>query len=215
METGNPTEQHLMNNSTLRHISLRTANSMSAFDSSPTHLDGSLKFGRDALIRMSDGTLLGRNAPRLPAPPLLAFDEVWDLRKSGKGERGGASACIDLRKFHWAFDCHFYQDPVLPGSLILDGLLQLIGLYAAVHGFRGQGRATRVGSTSFRREVTPADGKLDYRIEILRTSVQRQAILANGVALVRGEPCVEADRLLVIVKNKPQFPQETWPLSLA
>lgn len=202
-----------MTNSTLRHTSLRTANSKSAFDSYPTHLDGSLKFGRDALIRMSEGTLLGRSAPRLPAPPLLAFDEVWNLRKGGKGERGGASASIDLRKLHWAFDCHFYEDPILPGSLILDGLLQLVGLCAAVHGFRGQGRATRVGSTSFRREVTPADGKLEYRIEILHTSAQRQAILANGVALVDGEPCVEAEKLFVIVKNRPRFAQDASPLS--
>ena len=64
-------------------------------------------FDRSQLIRCSQGTLFGESTPRLPSPPLLAFDEVVEIStQGGKFGRGYAIARKDLSSMTWVFDSH-------------------------------------------------------------------------------------------------------------
>ncbi len=66
-----------------------------------------------------------------PGYPLLMVDEVepvnWSAGKYGLGRVIGYKY---IKKEDWYFHDHFYQDPVMPGSLGLEAMVQL-GKYAA------------------------------------------------------------------------------------
>jgi 3-hydroxyacyl-[acyl-carrier protein] dehydratase/trans-2-decenoyl-[acyl-carrier protein] isomerase len=142
--------------------------------------------------------LFGNQAPRIPAPPLLGFDKVTDLSLDGCSRGlGGASARIDVANLQWVFNCHFEDDPVIPGTLMVDALLQLIGVYACAARFNGRGRAVRIDGVRFLREVRPQSGFIDYRIDVVRVLRARQLIVAGGEASVDGRACVTVSKLAV------------------
>ena len=163
------------------------------------------RYNREDLLRAADGTLRGGAAPRLPAPPFLGFDEVHGLSDSGGAYGcGGAHACKSVASLDWVFSSHFQGDPVLPGALMLDALLQLTGFHAGALGFTGRGRAVRVGATRFLREVTPHAKVLEYRIDILRVLRKRQTVIANGTVVVDGVICLTASDLIVCILHDTQ-----------
>src|SRR6185437_9291950 len=124
-----------------------------------------LSFHRPELIRCCEGTLFGENTPKLPGPPLLAFDQVIDISAEGGAfGRGYAVARSDLASRAWVFDSHFPRDPVMPGTMLVEGLLQLAGFFGAYVGGRGKGRAARIENVKFLAEVTPQDQEILYRI---------------------------------------------------
>lgn len=162
----------------------------------------SIVLNHHQLLESANGRLFGDGAPRLPLPPMLAFDTVWDLSDSGHLHGlGGGSASIPIDRLGWIFNCHFASDPVIPGTFIVDGLLQLIGLNAAMQGYKGKGRLARVGSARFLREVTPHNSVLKYRIDIRRSSMKQQSIVADGIAEVDGHVCVEASNLFLMIRD--------------
>jgi 3-hydroxyacyl-[acyl-carrier protein] dehydratase / trans-2-decenoyl-[acyl-carrier protein] isomerase len=149
-----------------------------------------------------DAWLPGRPlaAPRLPLPPFLGFDAVLDLSADGgRFGLGGATACKDVASLRWMFDRHFPGDPVVPGTWLLDALLQLTGLYAAFVGMAGRGRAARVGGVRFLREVTPDAGTLRYAVTIRRLHRAGQIVVADGEVLRDGSPCLSASGLCVAI----------------
>lgn len=153
------------------------------------------------LIRCSQGELFGREAPKLPAPPLLAFDNVSTIAAAeGAFGRGLAVANKPVGRLQWVFDSHFLEDPVIPGSMILDGLFQLAGFFGAYSGLRGKGRAARARRIAFHSEVTPADEVLTYRIDIRAMNFQSSILIADGEASVGTRRCVTATQMCLIVR---------------
>lgn len=183
---------------------LATADEMNAHDSGllPA-FSAALEHGRlpyAALLKAASGTLLGPLAPRLPAPPLLGFDEVWDVKSTGGDHgMGSARAAVSLQRLAWAFACHFEGDPILPATLIIDALLQLAGLWGAARGLEGRGRATRVKDIRLTAEVTPRQDRLDYAISIRQFSMARGIVVADGLASTGGDPCVRVSGMMVAV----------------
>ena len=51
---------------------------------------------------------------------------------------------LDIKDNLWFFDCHFKEDPVMPGCLGLDAMWQLVGFYLGWIGNPGKGRALGV-----------------------------------------------------------------------
>ena len=67
---------------------------------------------------------------------MLMFDEIVDINDSG-GEynKGSVVANLNINPDLWFFDCHFKEDPVMPGCLGLDAMWQLLGFYLLWSGF--------------------------------------------------------------------------------
>lgn len=158
------------------------------------------RLAQDQLLRSGTGALLGPAWPRLPRPPLFGLDEVTDLRTSGGAHGlGGASGRMAPHRLDWAFDGYFQDDPLLPGNLVLDALMQLVGFKAIARGYAGRARALAVCAERSLSEVRPGPGQVTYRANVRRVSDPRQVVHAQSGASVNGTPCAHADGLVLAV----------------
>src|ERR1041385_9196105 len=157
-------------------------------------------FDRSQIIRCSEGTLFGESAPKLPSPQLLAFDEIVEISpQGGNFGRGYAIARKDLSSITWVFDSHFPEDPVMPGTMLIEGLLQLAGFFGAYAGERGKGRVARVDDVKFLAEVTPQDGEILYCIDVRKHSADHKFLVAEGKVVARNTERATVGSLLVLV----------------
>ncbi len=91
---------------------------------------------------------------KLPSPPMLMFDRITNIQSDkGKYSKGLVEAELNIKKDMWFFDCHFREDPVMPGCLGLDAMWQLVGFYLGWLGEPGKGRALGVNAVKFTGEV--------------------------------------------------------------
>jgi 3-hydroxyacyl-[acyl-carrier protein] dehydratase/trans-2-decenoyl-[acyl-carrier protein] isomerase len=148
------------------------------------------EFSRDDLIALSQGKLVAdppREFVRLPAPPMLMLDRVVELERSGTRGRIVGEQDIDLGA--WFFHCHFRDDPVQPGCLGLDAVWQLLGLYCAVAGAAGSGRALGCGEVTFFGQIRPHNRRVRYEVNVRRFS----SLPASGSAVAIGDADVIVD----------------------
>src|SRR5438067_13227126 len=87
-------------------------------------------FSKEDLLACARGDMFGPGNAQLPAPPMLLFDRITVINDDrGAHGKGYIEAEFDIDPSLWFFGCHFIGDPVMPGSLGLDALWQLVGLY--------------------------------------------------------------------------------------
>jgi 3-hydroxymyristoyl/3-hydroxydecanoyl-(acyl carrier protein) dehydratase len=156
-----------------------------------------------------DGEALPRRGSRTPTesrePPerglalsraaLSMIDAVEEIDLAGGPAGVGFIAgrkLVDPRE--WFFEAHFYQDPVMPGSLGLEALLELMKVFARArfpelvetHRFESMalGRAHR---WQYRGQVIPTNEEV--RVEARATSVDVSArlLVFDGQLLVDGK----------------------------
>ena len=87
-------------------------------------------YSLEDLIDCAKGKMFGDGNPQLPMPPMLMFDRITNISEDG-GENGKGiiNAELDIKPDLWFFECHFINDPVMPGCLGLDAMWQLLGFY--------------------------------------------------------------------------------------
>ena len=111
-------------------------------------------YSYEELISCGKGDLFGEGNAKLPLPPMLMFDRITEIKKDiGEFKKGFIKAELDVKDSLWFFDCHFKNDPVMPGCLGLDAMWQLVGFYLGWIGEPGKGRALGVNSVKFTGEV--------------------------------------------------------------
>ena len=141
-------------------------------------------YNYDELISCGKGDLFGEGNAKLPLPPMLMFDRITEIKKdSGEFKRGFIKAELDIKDNLWFFDCHFKNDPVMPGCLGLDAMWQLVGFYLGWIGEPGKGRALGVNSVKFTGEVLKKVKIANYEINMKRILKKEGAVvgLANGI----------------------------------
>ena len=156
-------------------------------------------FSYEKLIECGKGLLFGEGNAQLPLPPMLMFDRIIDINDTG-GEfsKGEVIAELDIKSDLWFFDCHFKNDPVMPGCLGLDAMWQLVGFYLGWLGQPGKGRALGVGEVKFTGQVLNTVKKVSYHIS-LKKLILRKLILgvADGVLKADGEAIYQAKDMKV------------------
>jgi 3-hydroxyacyl-[acyl-carrier protein] dehydratase/trans-2-decenoyl-[acyl-carrier protein] isomerase len=138
------------------------------------------QFTREELLACGRGEIFGPGNAQLPLPPMLMCDRIIHISDIGGAyNKGEIIAELDITPDLWFFDCHFQGDPVMPGCLGVDAMWQLVGFFLGWMGGPGRGRALGAGEVKFFGQVTPANKKVTYRIDIKRVIMRK---LVMGIA---------------------------------
>ncbi len=155
---------------------------------------------------------------RLPTERLVMIDRItgrWtEGELAGKAGLGRLRAEKDVEAKQWFFKAHFYQDPVQPGSLGIEALLQAVqalaidlDLGAGLTAPRFETQAVDVPmSWKYRGQVIPDNHVVVADVEIteLRRETQGVLVVASGSLWVDGKRIYEATGLGVrIVAGAP------------
>ena len=157
-------------------------------------------FQYEELIDCANGKLFGKGNAKLPSPPMLMFDKITNIQSDkGKYSKGLVEAELNIKKDMWFFDCHFREDPVMPGCLGLDAMWQLVGFYLGWLGEPGKGRALGVNSVKFTGEVLKNVKIARYQVDMKRILKKEGAVvgLADGILFADNKSIYEAENLKV------------------
>ncbi|HEY5623463.1 MAG TPA: bifunctional 3-hydroxydecanoyl-ACP dehydratase/trans-2-decenoyl-ACP isomerase [Gammaproteobacteria bacterium] len=156
-------------------------------------------YSKEDLIEAGELETFGPGNARLPLPNMLMFDRITHIDDTGgKFGKGKITAELDITPDLWFFDCHFRNDPVMPGCLGLDAMWQLVGYYLAWIGGVGRGRALGVGEVKFQGQVLPENKLVTYHLDMKRV-IKRKLVMGLGDAEmdVDGRKIYEATNLRV------------------
>ena len=83
-----------------------------------------------------------------PSDNMLMFDSIKLINDDqGDLNKGKIIAELNINPELWFFDCHFKEDPVMPGCLGLDAMWQLLGFFLLWFRLSGVGRALGAGKS--------------------------------------------------------------------
>lgn len=163
------------------------------------------QYTKEELLASGRGELFGPEQAQLPSPPMLMCDRITLISDEGGAHgKGEIHAEYDVTPEAWFFGCHFQGDPVMPGCLGFDAMLQLLGFYLAWLGYPGKGRALGVGELKFRGQVLPHARLVTYRLDIRRVLASRLVLArADGTVAVDGKEIYFAKDLRCGVFTEP------------
>ena len=157
-------------------------------------------YSYEELINCGNGKLFGPGNAKLPLPPMLMFDRISEINENtGNFKKGSVKAELDIKDNLWFFECHFKNDPVMPGCLGLDAMWQLVGFYLGWLGNPGKGRALGVNAVKFTGEVLKNVKMATYEIDMKKILVKENTTvgLANGILKADGNKIYSAENLKV------------------
>lgn len=162
-------------------------------------------FSYEQLVECGHGKTFGPGNARLPVDQMLMLDRITRIADEGGAyNRGLIDAELEIKPEMWFFQCHFLEDPVMPGCLGLDALWQLLGFYLGWIGGEGKGRALGCGEVKFTGQILPTNKHVAYRLDIKR--VIRRGLtmgIADGYVAVDGNTIYEAKDLKVGLFRNP------------
>ena len=158
-------------------------------------------YTKDELVACSNGDLFTKDGDgRLPSDQMLMFDEINNIDDhSGNYNKGSIEAMLYINPDLWFFNCHFKEDPVMPGCLGLDAMWQLVGFFLGWLGNPGKGRALGVGTVKFTGEVLQNVKNVRYEIDMKKIMSPGGTTvgLANGIVLADNKKIYSAESLKV------------------
>ena len=156
-------------------------------------------FNYNQLLDCAKGMLFGKGNAQLPLPPMLMFDRITNINTiGGTFSKGEVIAELDINPDLWFFECHFKNDPVMPGCLGLDAMWQLVGFYLGWLGQPGKGRALGVGDVKFTGQVLNTVKKVTYHISLKRVILRKLILgVADGILKADGKSIYEAKDMKV------------------
>lgn len=129
----------------------------------------------------------------LPGRALAMIDRVEELSLDG-GTNGNGFIAGRKRvdPSEWFFDAHFYQDPVMPGSLGLEAFLQLLKVWA-IERYPHLAKTHRFQSMALDHEH-----RWQYRGQVLRTNEETRVVASISRVEEGSEPLIVADGFLTV-----------------
>ena len=159
---------------------------------------------------------LCEGSPRLPNPMLLMLDRVTGFWPEGGAHGLGAlRAEKDVDPGEWFFKAHFFQDPVQPGSLGIEAMIQLLQVFmlkSDMHAGIERAKFEPIALDAplkwkYRGQVVPGSDVIRTTIEIVETGSDERGpyAFADASLWVDGKRIYQAERLgLRIVSEAPK-----------
>ena len=154
--------------------------------------------------------------PRLARPMLRMLDRVtgwWP--QGGKVNLGMVRGEKDVHAGEWFFKAHFFQDPVQPGSLGMEALLQLLQVVMLEQGM-GTGPGARfeplmIGrpvTWKYRGQVVPTNRVIQSTMEIVEVGEDEHGpfVIGDGSLWVDGKRIYEVQGMGMRVVTTPLPP---------
>ena len=138
---------------------------------------------------------------------LVLFSKTSYSSRLTDSNKGKIIAELNINPELWFFDCHFKEDPVMPGCLGLDAMWQLLGFFLLWSGLSGVGRALGAEKVKFFGQVLPTAKIVRYELDIKRI-INRGAVLglAHGKMYVDDREVYSAENLKVgLFKDTSNF----------
>jgi 3-hydroxymyristoyl/3-hydroxydecanoyl-(acyl carrier protein) dehydratase len=149
----------------------------------------------------------------LPDRDLRMIDRVSVVAPSGGAAGlGYYEAQKDVRPEEWFFTAHFHQDPVMPGSLGVEGLMQLARWVLLRETGHTGGRVGSIADGSrctwkYRGQITRDHSALTYELEVKQIDRVRGEIRCDGLLRADGLPIYSVEDLGVrLVPGAPRPP---------
>lgn len=167
-----------------------------------------------AAQRGLDKVVLDVAAPRLATPrriedgPPMAGGRLRmiDRIEALVLDPGFIAGSIDVDPDAWFFEAHFLDDPVWPGSLGLQSLLQLLEQWTMARWQLGPQTRFRTMATdqrhrwTYRGQITPDKGRVHVEARIKRADEATRRVVADGLLAVDGLPIYAMNDFGVEVK---------------
>ena len=124
---------------------------------------------------------------RLPGPMLLMLDRITEWAPDGgRAGLGWLRAEKDVNPAEWFFKAHFFQDPVQPGSLGLEAMIQLLQFHM-LHAGLGEGlrqprfqpiETGRAHTWKYRGQVVPKNHVISVTMDIVEQGRDKKGAFA-------------------------------------
>jgi PfaB family protein len=131
----------------------------------------------------------GKPYIRLAGPQLEFLDEVTIAPGSGKHGQGYIYASRTINPADWFYKCHFYQDPVMPGSLGVEAIIEAMQVFALEQNLGGQFKSPRFGqlaghkvSWKYRGQIGPQNRLMSLEIHITCIEKSPDRVVITGDA---------------------------------
>lgn len=154
---------------------------------------------------------------RLPEPMLLMIDRATHIPRGGAAGLGLLQGEKDVDVSEWFFKAHFFQDPVQPGSLGIEALIQLLQFYMLDSGMAdgltdAYFEPLMIGTPltwKYRGQVTPKNLVISSTMEITEAGADAVGpyVIGKGSLWVDGLRIYEASNMgMRISSGKPTGP---------
>ncbi|CAL9408610.1 beta-ketoacyl synthase N-terminal-like domain-containing protein [Streptomyces sp. enrichment culture] len=126
---------------------------------------------------------------RLPGGHFHLVDHVDLVTDGGRYGAGYLHGHRRIRPDEWYFDCHFHRDPVMPGSLGVEAILQALRLYVVEQGLADGIERPRFAvaggvpmSWKYRGQILRQDPELrfDVHVKEVRRDGERLLVIADA-----------------------------------
>jgi PfaB family protein len=126
---------------------------------------------------------------RLANHQLDLLHEVMIIESGGKSDQGYIYATKNVNPNDWFFKCHFYLDPVMPGSLGVESIIQAMQVYALELGLGKYLKSPQFTSLTdhttvwkYRGQIPHGQTEMYLEIHITKIEVTEEKVIIVGDA---------------------------------
>ncbi|MEM7103028.1 MAG: PfaB family protein [Bacteroidota bacterium] len=117
---------------------------------------------------------------RLAGDQLNLLDKLIIAKGKGEYNKGYIHATKFVKTYDWYFTCHFYQDPVMPGSLGVEAILQAMQVFALQQDLAKDFKSPRFVQLANHQTVWKYRGQILLNVKEMHLEVHIKAIEKRG-----------------------------------
>lgn len=121
---------------------------------------------------------------RLAGDQLNLLDELIIAKDRGKYGKGYIHATKFVKSYDWFFTCHFYQDPVMPGSLGIESILQAMQVFALQQDLGKDFQSPKFVQLANHKTVWKYRGQILLSVKEMHLEVHIKSIEKSGAQLL-------------------------------